>query len=260
MITVRKAADRGHFDHGWLDTSHTFSFAGYQDPAFMGFRALRVLNEDRVLPGEGFGTHGHRDMEIVSWVLSGGLAHRDSTGGGGTLRPGAVQGMSAGTGVTHSEFNASDAEEVHFLQIWLLPDRRGHDPSYEQRSLPAEGRRGALQLIASPDGAAGSITLHQDARLYVSALAPGQQVALPLAAGRHGWVQVTRGAVEVNGQRLEAGDGAALSAEMLVTVVGRAAAGGGEPAGGPGGAGEAGVAGTGKDDAALAEVLLFDLA
>ncbi|MBK9515959.1 MAG: pirin family protein [Anaeromyxobacter sp.] len=226
MITVRPAAARGHFDHGWLDTSHTFSFAGYQDPAHMGFRALRVLNEDRVAPGEGFGTHAHRDMEILTWVLSGALAHRDSTGGGGVLRPGDVQRMSAGAGVTHSEFNGSDAEPVHFLQVWLLPDRRGHAPSYEQRTFPAAGRQGALQLIASPDGAEGSTTIHQDARVHAAALAPGRQVALALAPGRHAWVQVARGAVEVNGRRLEAGDGAALSEEPLVTLTGAP----GEPA------------------------------
>jgi len=233
MITMRRAAERGHFDHGWLDTAHTFSFAGYQDEAHQGFRALRVINEDRVAPGEGFGRHGHRDMEILSYVLSGRLAHRDSTGGGGVLAPGEVQRMSAGTGVTHSEFNGSDSEPVHFLQIWLLPDRRGHAPSYEQRPVPAAARQGQLSLVASPDGAQGSTTIHQDARVYAAQLADGQRAALPLAEGRHGWVQVARGEVILGGRPLQAGDGAALTDERVVELVGR----------GPG-----------------AEVLVFDLA
>ena len=233
MITVRPAGDRGHFDHGWLDTHHTFSFADYHDEAHMGFRALRVINEDRVAPGQGFGTHPHRDMEILSFVLSGKLAHRDSTGGGGVLAPGEVQRMSAGTGVSHSEFNGSADEPVHFLQVWLLPDRRGHAPSYEQKAFPEAARRGRLTLVASPDGAEGSTTLHQDARVYAAALDDGQRAALPLGAGRHGWVQVARGEVAVNGLVLKAGDGAALSGEPSVALAGR----------GPG-----------------AEVLVFDLA
>ncbi len=234
MITVRKAEARGHFDHGWLDTRHTFSFADYHDDAHMGFRALRVINEDRVTPGQGFGTHGHRDMEIISYVLSGALAHRDSTGGSGVLRPGEVQRMTAGTGVTHSEFNGSTEEPVHFLQIWLLPDRRGHRPSYEQRAYPEAERRGRLRLVASPDGADGSTTVHQDARVYATLLARGEQAELPLAPGRHGWVQVARGELELNGVRLRAGDGAALSEEAKASLTG---------------------AGDG-----LAEVLVFDLA
>ncbi len=221
MITVRKSGDRGHFDHGWLDTRHTFSFASYHDPAHMGFRALRVINEDRVQAGQGFGAHGHRDMEIISYVLSGVLAHRDSSGGGGELRPGEVQRMSAGTGIQHSEFNGSDSEIVHFLQIWLLPDRPGHKPSYEQKAFPASERRGRLRTIASPDGADGSTVIHQDARVMATLVPKGQTVEHPLAPGRHGWVQVARGEVEVNGVKLSAGDGAALSDESLIRVAGR---------------------------------------
>jgi hypothetical protein len=220
MIAVRRSEERGHFDHGWLDTRHTFSFADYRDPRHMGFRALRVVNEDRVQPGQGFGTHPHRDMEIVTYVLEGGLAHRDSMGHGSTIHPGDVQRMSAGTGVTHSEFNASRTEPVHFLQIWILPDRTGLAPSYEQRRFPEEERRGRLRLVASPDGADGSVTVHQDACLLAALLAPGQAVGHALAPGRHAWVQVARGAVEVSGQRLSAGDGAALSRETEVALRG----------------------------------------
>jgi len=234
VITVRKASERGHFDHGWLDTAHTFSFAGYHDPAHMGFRALRVINEDRVAPGEGFGTHGHRDMEILSFVLEGALAHRDSTGGEGVLRPGEVQRMSAGTGVSHSEFNGSDEAPLHFLQIWLLPDRSGHAPGYEQRPYPEAERRGRLRLVASPDGADGSTTVHQDARVYAALLADGEAVRHALGTGRGAWVQVARGAARVNGAWLSAGDGASVEGEAEVRVEGGA--------GGP------------------AEVLLFDLA
>jgi redox-sensitive bicupin YhaK (pirin superfamily) len=221
MIAVRKAQDRGHFDHGWLDTSHTFSFAGYVDPEHMGFSKLRVINEDRVKPGEGFGRHGHRDMEIVSWVLEGELAHRDSTGGGGVLRPGEVQRMSAGTGVTHSEFNGSQERSVHFLQIWILPNRNGYAPSYEQKAIPEAARRGRLALIASQDGAEGSTTIHQDARIYATLLGGGERVHRELASGRHGWVQVARGSLSVNGNDLAAGDGAALSEESDIELVGR---------------------------------------
>jgi quercetin 2,3-dioxygenase len=221
MITIRKATDRGHFDHGWLDTSHTFSFAGYQDAEHMGFGPLRVINEDRVQPGEGFGRHGHRDMEIVSWVLEGELAHRDSTGGGGVLRPGEVQRMSAGTGVTHSEFNGSKERPLHFLQIWILPDRDGYAPSYEQKDIPEAERRGRLALIASPDGAGGSTTIHQDARVHATLLGDGERVRLPLARGRRGWVQVARGTLSVNGKALSAGDGAALTDEPELELVGQ---------------------------------------
>jgi quercetin 2,3-dioxygenase len=221
MITVRKSEDRGHFDHGWLDTRHTFSFAGYHDPAHMGFRALRVINEDRVQPGQGFGNHGHRDMEIVSWVLEGELAHRDSTGGGGVLAPGEVQRMTAGTGVTHSEFNGSRERPVHFLQIWILPDRPGHAPSYEQRAVPEAARRGRLALIASPDAADGSTRIHQDARVYATLLEGEERLRHPIAPGRHAWVQVARGALSVNGRDLAAGDGAALSGEEAVELAAR---------------------------------------
>lgn len=221
MITVRKAGERGHFDHGWLETSHTFSFASYHDPAQMGFSVLRVINEDRVQPGEGFGKHGHRDMEILSWVLEGELAHRDTTGGEGVLRPGEIQRMSAGTGVAHSEFNGSAERPLHFLQIWLLPDRPGHAPSYEQVAVPEAARRGRLALVASPDGAEGSVKVHQDARVYATLLEAGQAVSLPLGPGRHGWVQVARGELELDGRLLSAGDGAALSAEAAIRLTGR---------------------------------------
>jgi len=218
VVTLRRAADRGHFDHGWLDTFHTFSFADYRDPAHMGFRSLRVINEDRVAPGEGFGTHPHRDMEIITWVLDGTLAHRDSTGAGGTLRHGDVQWMSAGTGVTHSEMNGSTQEPVHFLQIWILPDRAGHQPSYGQAAVPLDELRGALRPIATPDGAGGSLVIHQDARLFATILGPGQAVRHPLAPGRHGWVQVARGEATVNGAALEAGDGVAISGEREIAI------------------------------------------
>lgn len=220
MMTIRPARERGHADHGWLDSHHTFSFADYHDPAHMGFRNLRVINEDRVQPGRGFGTHPHRDMEIVSYVLEGGLEHKDSMGTGSIIRPGEVQRMSAGTGVTHSEFNTSRTEVVHFLQIWLLPAERGIAPGYEQRAFPREEKDGRLRLVASPDGADGSVTVHTDARLYAGLFGPGQAAEHRLAAGRHAWVQVARGRARVNGQELSAGDGAALSGEEAVRVEG----------------------------------------
>jgi hypothetical protein len=220
MITVRRSADRGHVDHGWLDTRHTFSFAGYRDPRFTGFRSLRVLNEDRVVPGEGFGEHPHRDMEIVSYVLSGALAHRDSLGNGSIIRRGDVQRMTAGTGVVHSEFNASAGEPVHFLQIWILPERAGLEPGYEQRAFPDEEKQGRLRLVASRDGAEGSLTVHQDARILATLLAPGEAVRHPLPPGRHAWVQVVSGEVEVEGERLSAGDGAAISSSAEVVIRG----------------------------------------
>ncbi|HUR81644.1 MAG TPA: pirin family protein [Thermoanaerobaculia bacterium] len=214
MITIRRASERGHADHGWLDTYHTFSFADYHDPAHMGFRALRVINEDRVAAGGGFGTHGHRDMEIISYVLEGTLGHRDSMGTDGVIRPGEVQRMSAGTGVQHSEMNASDSEGVHFLQIWIIPERRNITPSYEQKKLDDDERRGALCLV--------DVKIHQDVRLY-TALLDGQSVTHEFASGRHGWVQVARGQAEVNGQKLAAGDGAAISGESSVTLTGAGA-------------------------------------
>jgi redox-sensitive bicupin YhaK (pirin superfamily) len=218
MLTIRKSDARGHFDFGWLDTRHTFSFGDYHDPQHMGFRALRVINEDVVRGGGGFGTHPHRDMEIVTYVLSGALAHRDSMGNGSTIRPDDVQRMSAGTGVTHSEHNASATEPVHLLQIWLLPARTGTAPGYEQRAFPAAEKRGRLRLVGAPDGRDGAVTIQQDVRLYASVLAPAERVSLELAPARHAWVQVVRGAVTVNGEPLMAGDGAALSDERHVSI------------------------------------------
>jgi redox-sensitive bicupin YhaK (pirin superfamily) len=220
MMTLSPAAARGHTDIGWLDSRHTFSFGEWYDPAHMGFRSLRVINDDRVAPGGGFPTHGHADMEIVSYVLEGALEHKDSIGTGSVIRPGDVQRMSAGTGVRHSEFNGSRSEPVHFLQIWILPDRRGHEPGYEQKAFPEAERRGKLRLVASPDGRDGSVTLHQDAALYVGLLDEGQKATLPLAAGRHAWVHVARGSITVNGKRLGEGDGAALSDERAVSLEG----------------------------------------
>lgn len=218
MIQVRRSAERGHARHGWLESYHTFSFADYHDPRFMGFRQLRVINEDRVQPGQGFGTHSHRDMEIISYILDGALEHRDSMGTGSIIRPGDVQKMSAGTGVSHSEFNHSADEIVHFLQIWILPDRAGWEPSYEQRAFPADERRDRLRLVAAGDGRDGSISIHQDADLYASLLSSGTSVEHPLAAGRHAWVQVARGSIAVNGETLEAGDGAAISDERMLRL------------------------------------------
>ena len=221
MITIRRANERGHFDHGWLDTWHTFSFADYYDPAQMGFRTLRVINDDRVEPGRGFGTHGHRDMEIVTYVLEGTLGHRDSMGTGSLIRPGEVQRMSAGTGVMHSEMNPSRDEPVHLLQIWILPERRGLTPEYEQKSFPAEERTGTLRVVVSPDGRDGSLTIHQDASIYTTTLDDGQSVSHTLAPGRGAWVHVARGSVSVNGQPLETGDGAAIEEEREITLSGR---------------------------------------
>jgi len=226
MMTLRKSAERGHFDHGWLDTSHTFSFADYYDPRHMGFRALRVINEDRVKPGHGFGTHPHRDMEILSYVLEGALEHRDSMGNGSVIRPGELQRMSAGTGVLHSEKNGSTTAPVHFLQIWLVPSTRGLPPGYEQKALEAASLQGRLRCIASPDGRDGGVEVHSGAELHAGRLGEGDTVAHTLAAGRHAWVHVARGAVRVNGLRMEAGDGAALSDEPVVRVEG--VEGGGE--------------------------------
>ena len=221
MITVRRADDRGHFDHGWLNTYHTFSFADYHDPRFMGFRALRVINDDRVAPGQGFGEHRHRDMEIVSYVLEGALAHRDSMGNSGVIRPGDVQRMSAGTGVQHSEFNGSRTDPVHFLQIWILPEIPGSPPGYEQKTFPPETRRGKLRLVGSPDGREGSLTVGQDVAIYASVLETGEEVQHRLAPGRHAWLQVAEGALELNGHRLEEGDGAAVTDEDELDIAGK---------------------------------------
>ena len=211
MLTIRPASERGHAEHGWLDSHHSFSFADYYDPAHMGFRALRVINEDRVAPAKGFGTHPHRDMEIISYVLEGGLAHKDSLGTGSVIKPGDVQRMSAGTGVSHSEFNASQSEPVHFLQIWLVPSQRGIKPSYEQKSFSEADKRGRLRVVASPDAREGSVTIHTDAVLYSGLFHRGESAQLTLAEGRHAWVQVARGSLRVNGRELAAGDGAAIS-------------------------------------------------
>lgn len=219
MIRVRKAEERGHFNHGWLNTWHTFSFADYHDPDFMGFRSLRVINEDYVTPGQGFGTHGHRDMEIVTYVLEGALSHADSMGTGSVIRPGEVQRMSAGTGVMHSEKNASE-EPVHLLQIWILPERHGIRPEYEQKEFPASERDGKLRLVASHDGRDGSLTIHQDADLYTTTLRDGASVAFDFRPNRYGWLQVARGTVSLNGEELGVGDGAAIEQETKVTIAG----------------------------------------
>jgi redox-sensitive bicupin YhaK (pirin superfamily) len=213
MISILRAGDRGHFDHGWLDTRHTFSFGDYHDPRRMGFRALRVINEDRVRPGEGFGTHGHRDMEILTYVLEGGLAHKDSMGNGSVIVPGDVQYMSAGTGVRHSEFNASKTEPVHFYQIWILPNETGAAPRYAQKRFDRDAKEGNLRLVASPSGEDGSMAIRQDARVYAAVARPGEALSMPLAPGRHLWVQILSGRAQVDGADLEPGDGVAVSGE-----------------------------------------------
>ena len=220
MIQIRKAEERGHFDHGWLDTHHTFSFAAYRDPEHMGFRSLRVMNEDRVHPGKGFGMHGHRDMEIVTYVLEGALEHKDSMGNGEVLAPGEFQRMSAGTGITHSEFNPSPTEPVHFYQIWLLPQREGIEPSYEQKRFDDAGMINQWRLVASPDAERGSLKIQQDVRVYLAKLDEGKQVAHGLKPGRHAWLQVLRGDGSVNGRGLKAGDRAAIGDEGQLQIVG----------------------------------------
>jgi hypothetical protein len=232
MSDIRRSQERGHANHGWLDSFHSFSFADYQDPNHMGYGALRVINEDRVQPGRGFGTHGHRDMEIISYVLEGGLAHKDSMGNGSVIRPGDVQRMSAGTGVTHSEANASDRDPVHFLQIWIEPDKRGIAPSYEEKQFDAASKRGVLRLIASSDGREGSVTIHQDASLYAALVDGDEKLEYLPATGRRVYVHVIRGTVDVNGQALSSGDAMKLAGGNPVRI------------------------GQGRD----AEVLLFDLA
>jgi redox-sensitive bicupin YhaK (pirin superfamily) len=218
MIRVRRSAERGHFDHGWLDTFHTFSFADYHDPAHERFRSLRVLNEDRVAAGKGFGMHPHRDMEILTVVLSGALRHEDSMGNGSVIRPGEIQRMSAGTGVLHSEWNASDAEPVHLLQIWIRPERIGLPPGYEEAGVPPAETRGRLRRIAARRAAEGEVTIHQDAAVYAADLRGGEAVEHSLAPGRAAWVQVSSGEVEVGGERLAAGDGAAIEGVAAVRL------------------------------------------
>jgi len=232
MITIRKSDDRGRANHGWLDTHFTFSFADYFDPEHIQFRTLRVMNDDRVAGGGGFPPHPHRDMEIVTYVLAGALQHQDSMGNGSVIKPGDIQYMSAGTGVTHSEFNASKTEPVHLYQIWMMPDRRGHKPAYDQKNFTEADKRGKLRIIASPDGREGSVKIRQDNELYATVLAAGESVKHSLKPERHAYVQVARGSVKLNGEPLETGDGAAISAEKSLEL-------------------------TGVNDA---EVLLFDLA
>jgi quercetin 2,3-dioxygenase len=231
-MTIRRASERGHADHGWLNSFHTFSFADYHDPKHMGFRSLRVINEDRVAPAKGFGTHGHTDMEIISYVLEGALEHKDSIGTVGVIKPGDVQRMSAGTGVRHSEFNGSKDDLVHFLQIWIMPDKANHTPSYEQKNFSDAEKRGRLRLVASPDGHDGTVTIHQDAKLYAGLFDKDESASFDLAAGRHAWIHVAKGSVTINGESLKAGDAAAID--------------------------DAGKIEIGRGDGA--EVLLFDLA
>lgn len=235
MITIRPAKERGHANHGWLDTYHTFSFADYYDPKNVHFRSLRVINEDRVAPGYGFGTHPHNDMEIITYVLEGALAHKDSMGNGSSIVPGEVQRMSAGTGVLHSEFNHSKDEEVHLYQIWLFPEEKGISPSYEQKFFSDEEKLNRLRVIASPQAEEGAVKIHQDAKLFATLLEEGKAVTHELQKGRNAWIQVARGSVSVNGKALQTGDGAAISEEEKIVI-------------------------TGNSNGNKAEVLLFDLA
>jgi quercetin 2,3-dioxygenase len=222
MLTIRSAQDRGVANFGWLDSRHTFSFGEYYNPNYMGFADLRVINEDNVAPGQGFSTHGHRDMEIISYVLAGALEHKDSLGTGSVIRPGDVQRMSAGTGITHSEYNASQTEPVHFLQIWILPAEKGIEPGYEQKNFAMDEKRGTLRLLGSQDGRDGSVTIHQNVDLYSAVLQAQESVSHTFAPARVGWLQVARGDVNVNGHALTAGDGVAISQESLITVQGTA--------------------------------------
>jgi redox-sensitive bicupin YhaK (pirin superfamily) len=235
MITIRPANERGHFDHGWLDTYHTFSFADYYDPKHMHFRSLRVINDDRVGPGRGFGMHPHNDMEIVTYVLEGELAHKDSMGTGSTIVPGEVQRMSAGTGVLHSEFNNSKNDEVHLLQIWIMPEKRGIEPSYEQKFFADGEKLNRFRVVASRDAHEGSVKINQDASIHAALLEDGKTATYALEKGRYAWIQVARGSVTLNGKTLNAGDGARISDESEITL-------------------------TGKSTGKKAEVLLFDLA
>ena len=220
MITIRPAEERGQAEHGWLSARHSFSFAAYQDPQHMGFGPLRVINDDRIQPAKGFGTHGHENMEIVTYVLEGALAHKDSMGNGSIIRPGEVQRMTAGTGIQHSEFNASDSEVLRLLQIWILPEKDGLEPGYEQKSFPPETLSGTLRLVASRDGREGSVTVHQDVALFAARLDQDQTVRHALATGRKAWLQVARGDVLLNGLDLKEGAGAAIEAEDEVELIG----------------------------------------
>ena len=220
MIRMRRADERGRGEHGWLHSRHSFSFADYHDPRHMGHSVLRVINDDTVEAGRGFGTHPHRDMEIISWVLEGALEHRDSMGNGSVIRPGEIQRMSAGTGVTHSEFNPSDEERTHFLQIWMLPDRAGHRPGYAQTSFADAQLKGRLHLVASPDGREGSVSMHQDACLYIGRLGPGDAVSHERRPGRRGYVHLAKGGLQLNGQAMRAGDGAYIDDETTLALTG----------------------------------------
>ena len=218
MLTIRRSGERGHFDHGWLNTYHTFSFDQYYDPRYMGFRSLRVINEDFVAPGRGFPTHGHRDMEIITYILEGALKHEDSMGNGSVIRPGDVQRMTAGTGVRHSEKNASNTERVHLLQIWILPNAENLTPGYEQKAFSDEERRGQLRLIASGDGRDDSVHLNQDVSLFASILDAGREVEREMDSKRYGWIQVARGSISVNGERAEQGDGVVVVGESSLKI------------------------------------------
>lgn len=218
MITIRRADERGHFDHGWLNTYHTFSFDQYYDPRYMGFRTLRVINEDFVAAGRGFPKHGHRDMEIITYILEGALKHEDSMGNGSVIRPGDVQRMTAGTGVRHSEQNASDSERVHLLQIWILPHTVGLEPAYEQKAFSEDERRGRLRLIASEDGSDGSVVVHQDVKLFASIIPAGEQVEYAMDQQRYAWIQVARGKVSVNGEKADQGDGVTVAGESNLRI------------------------------------------
>ncbi len=220
MLRVRPANERGYADHGWLKANHSFSFAGYHDPEHMGFRSLRVINDDTIDPGQGFGTHGHKDMEIITYVLEGALEHKDSLGSGSVLRAGDVQRMSAGRGVAHSEFNPSAEEPLRLLQIWILPEAKGLEPGYEEMTFTAEEKQGRLRLIAGPDAEAGAMRIHQDVRVYASLLAKGETLTMDVNPGRHLWLQVARGSLTANGQLLAQGDGLAVSEESALELVG----------------------------------------
>ena len=220
MLRIRHAEDRGLADFGWLRSRHTFSFGDYYDPEFMGFGPLRVINEDQVQPGKGFNTHGHQDMEIISYVLGGALEHKDSIGTGSVIRPGDVQRMSAGTGVRHSEFNHSDSGLVHFLQIWILPEEKGLEPGYEQKSFSDEQKQGQLLLVGSRDGRDGSVTIHRDVDLYATLLSENQEVKHELTVGRKAWAQVARGAVKINGEQMYPGDGAGINEPGTIAITG----------------------------------------